>query len=163
MPPRFVLLAAALVVAIAEAPVSEVRATEARGDDGGCALTRPRSETPVSRDCAACHAALAHGGHVTDVRYPKWGATSGAASLRPLDEVQRRGLDLPNQEIHCVTCHDGASPWKYHLKLPRGATPTHAVDRLRPVTYENPRALPQPRPGDDIGRKPLCLACHMLD
>jgi hypothetical protein len=37
------------------------------------------------------------------------------------------------------------------------------IDRRRPVTYENPEVLPPPRPGDDVAKKPLCIACHAFD
>jgi hypothetical protein len=105
---------------------------------------------------------MSHGGHPYDIDYGRIGGNSDGM-LRPIDEVVRRGVSLPDREIRCVTCHDRRSPWRYHIALPPGSVPTHAVDRRRPQTYENARALPAPRPGDDVGRKPLCLACHALD
>jgi hypothetical protein len=106
---------------------------------------------------------MAHGGHPYDIEYGHWRTGATNESLRPIEEVLRRGLALPDRRIRCTTCHERGSPWKYHIKLPPGSTPTHAVDLRRPVTYENPERLPPPRPGDDVGRKPLCLACHALD
>jgi hypothetical protein len=126
-----------------------------------CGLLQPGSESAASPGCLVCHGNLAHGGHPYDFMYPRAGSPSEL--LRPLAEVTRRGLSLPEGQVRCTTCHERGSPWKYHLKLPPGATPTHAVDLTRRVTYENPGALPPPRRGDDVGRKPLCLVCHALD
>lgn len=132
-------------------------------DPSHCTLLDPGSARVASSECLACHARLAHGGHAYDGRYPRWGARNGAGALRPIAEVTARGLALPDERMGCVTCHDGASPWKYRIKLPPGAKVTWAVDLRNRQTYERPETLPAPRPGDDVGKKPLCLACHALD
>jgi cytochrome c553 len=136
---------------------------DAPHDPYACELLLPGSETATSASCLACHARLAHGGHPYDIEYPELGTASGVRSLRPLAEVLRRGLVLPDRQVRCVTCHDGNSPWRYHMKVPAGSTPTAGLDRRRPVTYENPETVPPPRPGDDIAKKPLCLTCHAMD
>jgi hypothetical protein len=132
-------------------------------DPAGCALLATGSENATSNSCLACHPRHAFGGHPYDVEYPRPGVMAGARSLRPLDEVLRRGLVLPERQIRCVTCHDRSSPWKFHIKLPPGTQPTHAVDVRRRETLERPELLPPLRPGDDVGKKPLCVACHQLE
>jgi hypothetical protein len=137
--------------------------TSAPADPGVCDLVLPGSDSALSKDCLTCHGRLAHGGHPYDFEYLGLNSTSAASPLRTRDEAIRRGVFLPDREVRCVTCHDRVSPWKYHIRLPRDAKVTHAVDLKRPVTYENPGSLAPPRPGDDVGRKPLCLGCHALD
>ncbi len=129
----------------------------------GCGLLAPGSDAAASRDCLACHGSFAHLGHPYDLELSRWTPTSRGSALRPVNEVLRRGVFLPDGQIRCVTCHDGLSPWKFHIRLPPGSKLTYAVDLRRRVTYENPASLPPPRRGDDVGRKPLCLACHALD
>ncbi len=141
--------------------VAPVRAIE--DEPSRCGLMLPGSESSRSHECLACHTQPAHGGHPYDIAYPLAGSGTGPRALRPFADVARRGLNLPDGRIHCVTCHERTSPWKYNIKLPPGSTPTHAVDRQRPVTYENPQRLPPPRPGDDVGKKALCLVCHAFD
>lgn len=128
-----------------------------------CGLLVAGSETATSQSCLTCHPRLSLGGHPYDVDYPRFGGGIGARVLRPLDEVTRRGIVLVDRQVRCVTCHDRSSPWRYRIKLPPGAKPMPAVDLRRRVTYENPESLPAPRPGDDVGKKPLCIACHALD
>ncbi len=135
--------------------------TGAQADDTRCGLLEPGSDSMTSRDCLACHGRLSHNGHPYDLHYT--GSAMHGSGLRSLDEAVRRGVFVPDHEVRCVTCHDGMSPWKDHIRLPKGAKPTHAVDLQRRETYENPDALPPPRPGDAVGTKPLCLGCHALD
>jgi hypothetical protein len=132
-------------------------------DPRDCGLLLPGSDAAISHDCLACHGWLAHGGHPYDLDLGRWSLKSTGSALRPVNEVLRRGVFLPDGQIRCVTCHDQLSPWKFHLRLPPGSKPTHAVDLSRRVTYENPASLPAPRAGDDVSRKPLCLGCHALD
>jgi len=129
----------------------------------GCGLLAPGSDAVTSHDCLACHGSFAHGGHPYDLDLGRWTPTSTGSALRPVTEVHRRGVFLPDGQIRCVTCHDRLSPWKFHIRLPPGSKPTHAIDLRHRATYENPASLPAPRAGDDVGRKPLCLACHALD
>jgi hypothetical protein len=75
--------------------------------------------------------------------------------------VRRRGVRIPDGEVRCTTCHDASSPWKYRVALPRGAPAVRAVNLRDPSTYGNPPLAAQP--GDEVGAKPLCLACHALD
>lgn len=74
-----------------------------------------------------------------------------------------RGIILLDGRLRCVTCHDRNSPWKFRIKLPPGSTLLPAVDVTRRATYERSETLPTPRPGDDVAKKSLCLACHALD
>ena len=121
-----------------------------------CALGQPGSESARSSSCLSCHATHeGDGNHAIDIPY------SPAPDLRPAEEVRRRGVRIPGGEVRCTTCHDAASPWKYRLALPRGAPALRAVDLRDRATYEN---APMPaRPGEAVGAKPLCLACHALD
>jgi hypothetical protein len=132
-------------------------------DPNQCALLESDSARATPGECLACHRRLAHGGHAYDGRYPRAGRGRGPGALRPLADVAVRGLVLRDEQMSCTTCHDGASPWKYRIRLPRGAAVTPAVNPRRPGTYERPESLPPPRHGDDVARKPLCLACHALD
>jgi hypothetical protein len=128
-----------------------------------CGLLHPASDTATSSTCLTCHSRHSSGGHPYDVVHPRLGSGVGARVIRPIAQVLQRGLILPDGEIRCITCHDRNSPWMYHIRLPPGTRPTHAVDVRRPATYENPGALPPLKPGDDVGKKPLCLVCHALD
>ncbi len=150
-----VLMVSAVPILAAAVPFAAVAA------DTPCGLLDPASDSMTSRDCLACHGRLSHNGHPYDLHYT--GTSTLASGLRTLDEAVRRGVFIPDHEVRCVTCHDGNSPWKDHIRLPKGAKPTHAVNLQRRETYENPAALPPPRPGDAVGTKPLCLGCHALD
>jgi hypothetical protein len=141
----------------------QISPSDAWADPTGCRLLVPGSDAATSHDCLECHGSLAHGGHPYDLDLGRWSPRSTGSALRPVKEVLRRGVFLPDGQIRCVTCHDRLSPWKFHIRLPKGSKVMHAVDLRRPVTYENPASLPAPRPGDDVGRKPLCLTCHALD
>ena len=151
-----------VVLAAVVGAETHVRADAVDGP-GRCGLLTPDSDAMLSRDCLACHGGFSHGGHPYDLDLLRWKSSSRAGAMRPVAEMQRRGAFLPDGQIRCVTCHDRLSPWKFHLRLPPGSTPTHAVNPLWPATYEARAQPPRPRPGDDVGRKPLCLACHALD
>jgi hypothetical protein len=132
----------------------------ALAQDPACELFRPGSSAAPSSSCLSCHRADAIGNHRVDIDYAR--ATLGSFGLRPVDEVIRRGVKLPDGHVRCATCHDARSPWKYRLALPPGTKATLAVDPQRPETYDgHPRHAPQP--GDAVTAKPLCLACHALD
>jgi hypothetical protein len=132
--------------------------------EAGCVLFTERARTSRSGDCTGCHRASASGhphSHVVDVDYAA--AAGRRSALRPMAEVVRRGVFLPENELRCVTCHDGASPWAHALALPPGTAATLAVEAADPRTFhpDEPRAAP--RPGDRVSAKPLCLACHPFD
>jgi hypothetical protein len=163
---RLAVVTVMAITGASAAPVTargDQRPAVAAADLTECGLLAPGSDAALSRDCLACHGALSHGGHPYDLDLTRWRPASRGTALRPLEEMRRRGAFLPDGQIRCVTCHDGRSPWKFHIRLPAGSRPTHAVDARRRVTYERPASLPPPRAGDDVGRKPLCLACHALD
>ncbi|MBI2218866.1 MAG: hypothetical protein HYU51_16395 [Candidatus Rokubacteria bacterium] len=152
--------------------VSPLAAASPTGGPGGnmlananmmCGMLQPGSVAATSNDCRLCHGRQADHGHPTEFDYARWSRGSGTIALRPVSEVQRRGLSLPDGQVRCVTCHDASSPWKFHIKLPQGAKPVPGVDLRRPMTYESARALPPPQPGDDVAKKSLCVACHALD
>jgi hypothetical protein len=144
-------------------PGGEATESARAADPMACGLLAPGSDAAASRDCLVCHGSVAHGGHPYDIDLGRWTPTRRGSALRLVSEVLRRGVWLPDGQVRCVTCHDALSPWKFHIRLPPGSRPTPAVDLTRRVTYENPASLPAPRPGDDVGRKALCLGCHALD
>lgn len=143
--------------------LSMLLAAPAAAGRGGCGLLLPGSDAAPSGECAACHGLQSHSGHPYDLTYQGSVSPVGGRALRSREEALRRGMFLPDGQLRCVTCHDGRSPWRYFLRLPPGAALTHAVIPARPATYENTSQLPPVRPGDDVGRKPLCLGCHALD
>ena len=123
-----------------------------------CALFAAGSESASSASCLGCHREhQGTGNHSIDVPY----AAAREPGFRPAQEVLRRGVRIPGGEVGCTTCHDGASPWKYRVALPRGAPAVRAVNLRDRPTYEQ-APLPA-RPGDEVSVKPLCLACHALD
>jgi hypothetical protein len=131
-----------------------------------CALGRPGSDAAPARDCASCHGRADAGmNHPVDLDY-RGAQLRPGSHLRPLEEVVRRGVLLPDGEVRCTTCHDGRSPWKYRLAIPPGAAVRPAIDLRDRRTYEaavRPVAASSMPPGSDVGRKALCIACHALD
>jgi hypothetical protein len=132
----------------------------------GCLLKRADSHTAPSEECARCHDRARHDdSHPVDLDYEASRLRS-FSGLRSLGEAVRRGLFLPGGKLQCLTCHDGRSPWKHKLALPPGSRLEPAVDPADPTTYESPRALraaPGRAPGADVARRPLCIACHVLE
>jgi hypothetical protein len=123
-----------------------------------CGLFAPGAGSARSSACLSCHRSHAgEGNHATDIPYPG----AGQSDLRPAEEVLRRGVRMPGGQVRCATCHDAASPWKYRVALPRGAPALRAVNLRDRSTYERPPLRAQP--GDEVGARPLCLACHALD
>jgi hypothetical protein len=133
---------------------------------GGCLLSQSGSQTSASAACIGCHGKSDRGiNHPVDVDY-ETSQRKPAAQLRPVAEVVRRGLLIPEGKIQCVTCHDGNSPWKYHLVVPPGAPIAPATNVADRRTYEPSGAPGTPAvlaPGADVARKPLCTSCHSLD
>jgi predicted CXXCH cytochrome family protein len=100
-------------------------------ETSACALGRTSRAQASSRGCLSCHDGLAasavsytfgrgsgsmHGSHPVDVDY-------GAAELRPGNRFRPPGalpasIVLPGGKVGCVSCHDGASPERYHTALP---------------------------------------------
>jgi hypothetical protein len=166
---RLAFVAAAFMVAL----VAKGTRGEPAGQStstGGCALSQASAlETSSSASCSSCHGA-SHGGrsHPVDFEYD---FVQGAhAGLRPLAEVVKRGVFLPNGKVECVTYHSARSPWKDHIALPPGSRPTPAVDPHTPATYEDGpvrdqliQAVRSGQLGAAVTAKPLCLACHALD
>lgn len=125
----------------------------------GCTLFTDPARTSTSADCLVCHRSGGSAGqrracHPVAIDYAS--ASRARASLRPFEEVVRRGVSLPDRELRCVTCHDGRSPWAHAVVLPPGATPAPAV------ADPPARGGQTPAPGDHVDAKPLCLACHLL-
>lgn len=133
--------------------------------EAGCLLFTERARTSTSADCLSCHgpgasAARRRACHPVGIDYA--GAARARASLRPLDEVVRRGLSLPHGELRCVTCHDERSPWAFAVALPPGAAPKLEVDPADPRTFRRNPPPPPPAPGDRVAPAPLCVVCHLL-
>ncbi len=132
----------------------------ALAQDPSCAMFQPGSDALPSSACLKCHDATKPRNHPFDIDYAQ--AAAGSDDLRPLAEVIRRGVALPDGQVRCATCHDARSPWKYRIALPPGTKPTPAVNPFRPETYDGtPR--PALQPGDEVTAKPLCLVCHAMD
>jgi hypothetical protein len=159
-------LAAVAVLLGAAAP----RAAWAGG--AGCGLLHAGAESAPASYCLACHGKGVgpgvRGGHRVGLDYA--GARlAGRTDLRPIAEVVRRGVRLPEGRIECVTCHAAASPWASHIALPPGSVPTPAPDRRAPDSYLRGRSwraadagVPPPPPGSAVTPAPLCAACHAL-
>jgi hypothetical protein len=131
-----------------------------------CALHGPDAASMRAEACLACHgkggsAAEVKFSHPVDVGYAVVQAAE-PGSLRPLEEVTRRGVVLPAGEVRCATCHDGRSPWKHYIALPPGA-PARVAPDAAALTSERRVELAPAQPGDEVSSKPLCLACHAYD
>ncbi len=132
-------------------------------DPAGCALLVPESDAKPSSSCISCHGgAQGSHSHPVDVDYGN-AARSSRSGLRSPEEVVKRGLMLPDGKVSCTTCHDRRSQWKYHLVVPPGAAVRPAVVAGDESTYDPRAVVVPPLPGADVGRKPLCLACHAFD
>ena len=139
-------------------------------DPATCALARPGFADQRIETCLACHSPCDHPQAVDYARAQA--LRTGGIGLRRLDEVLARGVVVPEGEVRCATCHDPASPWKDHLALPPGVTPTPAVRPGDSATFEDGparlaliAALKSPAPGTRpaVSPKPLCLSCHAAD
>ncbi len=139
----------------------------ARAADPACLL--PDTSTPVAT-CLRCHS-FGHS-HPADVDYENAAALS-RGGLRPMAEVIRRGLFVPDGRVVCFTCHDANSRWGSRLVIPPGSRVAGRVDTRDPSTYESvptpdqrmtveqaARVLPEKT---NLGPKPLCLGCHAFD
>jgi predicted CXXCH cytochrome family protein len=123
-------------------------ATAARSDGGAvssplddvCTLARIDRLTTSSRECLSCHDGTvgparaigptpgSHDAHPIDVSYER--AAQRNPRLHSRFEISR-SLALPDGQVACVTCHDGASKEPMHtaLSLDRGklCTSCHGV------------------------------------
>jgi hypothetical protein len=85
------------------------------------------------------------------------------ASLRSAEEVARRGVRIPDGQLRCATCHDGASPWAHHVALPPGAPALSRFDPRAPRADDGTDAPEAAQPGEEVSTKALCIACHRFD
>jgi hypothetical protein len=140
-----------------------------------CALDTNGSDSASTQECLRCHSSVdggpIHGNHPVDLDYAAAEGEAGrSGTLRPVGEVVRRGVLLPDGKLQCVTCHDARSPWAAKIALPPGSVAVPALNPRNPSTYEDrdrlrttgPVAQPPP-PGTAVSSTPLCIACHALD
>ena len=89
-----------------------------------------------------------------------------ARDLRPVAELQRRGVRLVNGKVTCLTCHDARSPAANRIALPPEAVVTAAVDMRRHGSLAQPavaQRLADVQEGTAVSPKALCTACHAFD
>jgi hypothetical protein len=145
---------------IAPAEVVAEEAAPASPGSGACVIHSPEAATSSSTACVACHESARAGAHAHPVDLSYASAQAGrSGDLRDPSEVARRGIRLPEGELRCATCHDGASPWAHYIALPPGAEVRAAFD-ARSLGSDGEAPERTPRPGDEVSAKPLCLGCH---
>ena len=159
---------ACVLVAVPLAPRSAVAADPPAGSPASPASAKGDGwqeihaglENASSQDCLGCHASSlptvdVHKSHPVD--YSAATAKAGG-KLRSAEKVRGIGVALPEGKIGCLTCHAFASPWKYHVAIPKGATPRTAD----PATDDDEHAAASgaPTAGAEVSPKPLCEACH---
>jgi hypothetical protein len=128
----------------------------------GCRMFTGEAHRAPAHECLSCHAL--RDTHPVDLDY-EVARTKPGSGLRPMADVVKRGVFLPEGQVRCVTCHEARSRWMYHLALPPGAKVRPAVDPRVPATYENP-VPSQPAElvpaGISVSPTPLCKACHTI-
>jgi hypothetical protein len=127
-----------------------------------CKLFQVAPERVPAQECMSCHGM--HTTHPVEIDYEA-ARYQGRSDLRPAADVVRKGVFLPGGKVACVTCHDPASRWAYHLAIPPGAQVRPSVNPYDPSTYEHPVPLspPQALPaGTSVSPTPLCRACHTI-
>jgi len=156
---------ATLVASYAPAPApAAARAAVALAPDpsapAGCSLFAPGYATVPTEKCLQCHGLSRT--HPVDIDYEGTIQRNPSFMYRPVAEVIKRGVFLPNGQIACVTCHDANSPWKDRIALPPGAQARPAVDPRNRDTYASPHAQPAAAlPAHSaVTPTPLCQACH---
>jgi predicted CXXCH cytochrome family protein len=116
-------LAAAAALLVAAHPVRADLRPHGTGApyDTGCALATADRLSTTTRECLTCHDGTlgnihfaTRGDHPVDVSYD--GRLGGTTRLRPRFEVSRR-LVMPDGQVRCVTCHDGASTERAHVAV----------------------------------------------
>lgn len=147
-------------------PGTEPQLEEAATAPTGCLLWMPEGQKAEAKTCLTCHdgsGAKAHlrSSHPVDLDYAQ--AQGLNPALRPLAEVQKRGVVVPDGQLRCVTCHSATSPWAMKVALPPGAQARPAVNPFRPETYDVAAPKTAPVAGSEVSAKPLCLACHGFD
>jgi len=146
-------------VALATTRASSASATS--GDvPAGCSLFLPGYASVPTEKCMQCHALSRT--HPVDLDYAATIQKNPKFMYRPVEEVVRRGVFLPNGQIACVTCHDANSPWQDRIALPAGSQARAAVDPRNHETYagnqvQSASTLP---PHSAVTPTPLCQACH---
>jgi len=132
-----------------------------RAPSSACPLFGPKAAQIPTADCMSCHALSRT--HPVDIDYAA-AAQRRSFEFRPVQEVIRRGVFLPQGQVRCVTCHDGASPWKYSIALPPASQARPAVVISRnPQVWEKAASAEPLRRGAAVTPTPLCLACHAMD
>jgi len=166
---RLALVPLMAVLAIPTAWGDEGRHAPGELSAQGCRLLAAVIEELPSRACLVCHDGSGERpfcpGHQVGTPYPEDG--DERYTLRTRAEFLRRGINLPEGKLECVTCHDRRSPWERHLSLPPGTTPLPRVDPHDRSTYENRpnwrvtlHGGPPPAPGAPVCPAMLCVSCH---
>lgn len=151
--------------AVAADPPAGTSASSAPAKSEGWEEIHAGLESASSQDCLGCHASSlsdVHESHPVEVDYSAATAKPGS-KLRSAEKVRGKGVALPEGKVGCLTCHAFASPWKYHVAMPKDATPRARVRIADPRTYEDEHAAAAsgaPSPGAEVSPKPLCEACH---
>lgn len=133
-----------------------------------CALATASPARSTSADCLGCHSQREHASHPVEVDYAQAQRGGGmmARDLRPVAELQRRGVRLVNGKVTCLTCHDARSPAANRIALPPEAVVTAAVDMRRHGSLAQPavaQRLADVQEGTAVSPKALCTACHAFD
>jgi hypothetical protein len=139
---------------------ASVGSASASGAPAGCSLFESGYATVPTEKCLQCHGLSRT--HPVDLDYAATIQKNPAFMYRPLAEVIKRGVFLPNGQIACVTCHDANSPWQDRIALPPGTQARPAVDPRNRDTYASPQAQPAATlPAHSaVTPTPLCQACH---
>jgi predicted CXXCH cytochrome family protein len=114
-------LVAAAATLLAHPVRADLRPYGTGAYDTGCTLASADRLSTTTRECLTCHDGTlgnthfaTRGDHPVDVSYD--GRLGGTTRLRPRFEVSRR-LVMPDGEVRCVTCHDGASTERSHVAV----------------------------------------------
>lgn len=146
------------------APVQAQDVTAPATSTAQCALFFADAAQATTEQCSSCHSPGRHS-HPVDLDYASL-AYRAPSDLRPIEEVQRRGVRLVDGKLACVTCHDASSKFQARIALPGEALVRPRVELDDPRTFEEPVA---PRPagelpeGAAVSATPLCKSCHRFD
>jgi hypothetical protein len=148
------LLSAVANVAAAPAATADAVVELEVSVASACALRTAAAVEDVAVSCTSCHGNRSGSGHPVDIDYEgaqtrRWGRRR--TPLRPVAEVVRRGVFLPDGKVQCLTCHDPRSEHRYGLAVPPETDPAALMER---------EAWGGRRPG--VEPAPLCLACHAI-